>query len=189
VHALDRAAAAGAIPRRLPIWLTEFGIQSVPDPFVGVSLMRQNEYRAISEKIAVRNPRVVAFSQYLLQDDPPIPHVPKILAYGGFQSGLETDTGRVKPALSGFRLPLVAGAARRGVSLWGLVRPATGATQVQVQYSDGNGWHDAGTAATDAFGYWTKLGPAHPGRRWRVLWTAPDGTLFSSPAVRSYSGV
>jgi hypothetical protein len=188
-RALDRAAAAGAIPRRLPIWLTEFGIQSVPDPFVGVSLMRQNEYRAISEKIAARNPRVVAFSQYLLQDDPALPGVPKILAYGGFQSGLETASGAVKPALSGFRLPLVVGARKHGVSLWGLVRPATGPTQARVQYNDGNGWRDAGTVTTDALGYWAMNEASRVGRRWRVLWTAPDGTVYSCPAVRSYVGV
>lgn len=188
-RALDRAAAAGAIPRRTPIWLTEFGIQSVPDPFVGVSLMRQNEYRAISEKIAWRNPRVASFSQYLLRDDLPIPHVPRILRYGGFESGLETSSGVVKPSLSGFRLPLVARAGRRTISLWGLVRPASGPTTVQIQLNDGNGWRDGGSAQTDALGYWSATAPARVGRRWRVVWTAPDGTQFSCPAVRSYLGV
>ena len=186
VRALDRAAAAGAIPRRTPIWLTEFGIQSVPDPFVGVSLMRQNEYRAISEKIAWRNPRVMSFSQYLLRDDLPIPHVPRILRYGGFESGLETSSGVVKPSLTGFRLPLVAGVRKRGISLWGLVRPAGGQTTVQIQFNDGNGWRDGGTATTDALGYWSATGPPRAGRRWRVTWTAPDGTRYACPAVRSY---
>ena len=50
--ALDRAGRTGAIPQRLPVWLTEFGIQSVPDPAFGVSFLRQAEYRAISERIA-----------------------------------------------------------------------------------------------------------------------------------------
>ena len=67
--ALDRAAKAGAITAHLPIYLTEFGIESTPDPVRGVSLQRQSEYRAISERIAYDNPRVVAFSQYLLRDD------------------------------------------------------------------------------------------------------------------------
>ena len=36
------------------------------------SLQRQAEYRSISEQIAYDNPRVAAFSQYLLTDDAPI---------------------------------------------------------------------------------------------------------------------
>ena len=32
-----RGAARGRIPRHMPIWLTEFGIQSKPDPLLGVS--------------------------------------------------------------------------------------------------------------------------------------------------------
>ena len=35
--AVDRAGRAGAINRGLPVWLTEFGIQSQPDPQYGVS--------------------------------------------------------------------------------------------------------------------------------------------------------
>jgi hypothetical protein len=185
-RALDRAGLAGAIPRRLPVWLTEFGIQSVPDPLVGVSLMRQAEYRSISERIAERNPRVVAFSQYLLRDDLPVPGVPRIARYSGFESGLETSAGQPKPSLDAFRLPLVATPAKHGVALWGLVRPATGPTQVQVQYNDGNGWRAAVTASTDAAGYWSARGPGRAGRRWRVLWTAPDGTAYAGPATRSY---
>ena len=69
--ALDRAANAGAVPRGLPIWLTEFGIQSFPDDIQGVPLARQPEYQAISERIARSNDRVASFSQYLLRDDPP----------------------------------------------------------------------------------------------------------------------
>ena len=30
VKALDRAASAGALPRRLPIYVSEFGVQSYP---------------------------------------------------------------------------------------------------------------------------------------------------------------
>jgi hypothetical protein len=70
--ALDRAARTGNIARRLPIWLTEFGVQSTPDRFAGVSLSKQTEYRAIGERLSYSTSRVVAFSQYLLTDDPPV---------------------------------------------------------------------------------------------------------------------
>src|SRR5207244_469422 len=66
VNALDRAARAGALPAQLPVYLTEFGIQSTPDKISGVSFARQAAYLAIAEHIAYVNPRVVAFSQYLL---------------------------------------------------------------------------------------------------------------------------
>ena len=75
--ALDRARAAGALTKRLPIHLTEFGIQSTPDTTSGVSLAKQVEYRAIAERIAFDNPRVVSFSQYLLRDSDPGPSGPQ----------------------------------------------------------------------------------------------------------------
>ncbi len=108
VTALDKAAKAGVVTKKLPIYLTEFGIQSVPDPFFGVSLQRQAEYRSYSERIAYDNSRVAAFSQYLLTDDLPRADVPESQKYGGFESGLRTTGGKAKPALDGFRLPLVA---------------------------------------------------------------------------------
>ena len=62
-------ARAGRTPSPVNLYLTEFGVQSEPDPISGVSDSRQSEYRAIGEWIAYRNPRVRAFSQYLMRDD------------------------------------------------------------------------------------------------------------------------
>ena len=53
--------------------------------------------------MAYVNPRVAAFSQYLLSDDPPRSEGYK---YGGFESGLRSADGKTKPAYEGFRLPL-----------------------------------------------------------------------------------
>ena len=116
VTALNRAAAARAIRPDLPIYVTEFGIQSYPNHTLGVPLAQQAEFQAISEKIAWANPRVSSFDQYLLRDDPP---------ENGFQSGLESYKGVVKPVYGGFRIPLVVTRTPTGVSFWGLVRPAT----------------------------------------------------------------
>ena len=70
-RALDLAAArARRSPSRLPIYLTEFGVQSKPNRFLGVSVAQQAEFDAIAEQIAWSNARVAAFSQYLLVDDP-----------------------------------------------------------------------------------------------------------------------
>ena len=135
--ALDRAAKAGAITGHLRLYLTEFGIESTPDPVRGVSLQRQSEYRAISERIAYGNPRVVAFSQYLLRDDSPKAGVPLLARYPGFETGLFTYKGKHKPAYDGFRLPLAVRQSGSKVSLWGLVRPATGATTARIEFRSG----------------------------------------------------
>ena len=55
-RALDRAGRARAVRRGLGMYLTEFGIQSRPDPYVGVSETKQAEYRSIAERIAVAQP-------------------------------------------------------------------------------------------------------------------------------------
>jgi hypothetical protein len=189
VTALDKAAAAGAVTKKLPIYLTEFGIQSVPDPFFGVSLQRQAEYRSYSERIAYYTARVAAFSQYLLTDDLPRAGVPASQKYSGFESGLRTTGGKAKPALDGFRLPLVAkkskGSAK--VALWGLARPAKGSTKVIVQQRDGSAsWKTIKTVTTDGHGYWTSsasLGGAK--REWRVEWTDAQGKQWSGPGTRA----
>ena len=72
-RALDYYGRKGRIRRAMPVYLTEFGIQSKPDPYIGVSYQQQAEFRSISEWIAWRNPRVAAFSQYLMRDDDPAP--------------------------------------------------------------------------------------------------------------------
>jgi hypothetical protein len=185
-HALDRAARAGRISKHLPIWLTEFGIQSKPDPLLGVSLARQAEYQAISERIAYNNPRVVTFSQYLLRDDLPRSG-PRLARYGGFESGLMTSSGKPKPSLSSFRLPLAAKRHGSRASLWGLIRPAGGVTRADVLVADPKQpFHKLRTITTNASGYWTLETSYRAGRRFRVEWTAADGTVFRGPPIRAY---
>jgi hypothetical protein len=185
-RALDRAARAGRIKKHMPIWLTEFGIQSKPDPLLGVSLARQAEYQAISERIAYDNPRVAAFSQYLLRDDLPR-RGPRLSRYSGFESGLMTSSGKPKPSMQSFRLPLAA--KRRGsrVSLWGLVRPATGRTTAVVLFADRHRkLHKLRTVHTNSHGYFRARTRYRKGRRFRLQWTAPDGTIFRGPPIRIY---
>ena len=185
---LTRALDRYSHHKHLPVYLTEFGIQSKPDPFVGVSPLRQAEYRSISERIAYRNPRVRAFSQYLMRDDKPRKG-PAIVRYSGFESGLRYANGRQKPSYAGFRLALVADhTSSRSVNLWGLVRPAGGATSVTIQYRDRTHttWTQLKALNTDPRGYFkltTRFGST---RVFRVLWTAPSGAKYSSPTTHSY---
>jgi hypothetical protein len=189
-RAVDRAGRAGAIPKGLPIWLTEFGIQSTPDPLYGVSEQQQAEYRAISERIAYDNPRVKAFSQYLLRDDDPIKGVPKLARYGGFESGLRTAGGKAKTSLGAFRLPLVVRhlGARRA-SLWGLVRPATGATTAVLEYRDGRrgAFRTLQNVTTGATGYFSVVVAYRKGRQYRLTWTPAGGAARHGGPTRAYS--
>jgi hypothetical protein len=186
--ALARAGRAGAVRKGLPIWLTEFGIQSFPDRVYGVSQTTQAEYRAISERIAYNNPRVVSFSQYLMRDDEPIPGVPALQRYGGFESGLRTSGGTAKLAYDAFRLPLVAIAGHARTTLWGVVRPATGRTRVSIDYAvaGSSRWHVLKHDGTDARGVWTTTTARRSDRRYRVRWTAPDGARYAGPLTRAH---
>lgn len=180
VKALDRAAAARALPRRLPVYVTEFGVQSFPDRISGVPLAVQSDFRSLAEYMAYRNPRIASFSQYLLRDDQTLNG-----ATGRFESGLFLFKGDVpKPALQSFRLPLVViprGAA--SATLWGFVRPAHGAGgSLTVQFADrGRSFTTLGTQRYAGSGYWTRHVADRKGRAWRVVWTAPDGTVYTGP--------
>jgi hypothetical protein len=181
--ALDRAANAGALPKALPIWLTEFGIQSSPDDIQGVSLARQAEYQAISERIARSNLRVAAYSQYLLRDD--LPTGPD--QFGGFESGLRFADGKAKPSLNAWRLPLAVRREGSKVSIWGRVRPTTVPATAELQYRQGSGgWRALQNVQTDAKGSFTVRGAYRSGRTWRLRWTAPDGTVRTGAPIRAY---
>jgi hypothetical protein len=179
-RALDRATRAGAFRRRsrMPVWVTEFGIQSTPDRYFGVSLAKQVEYRAIAERMAWFNPRVRAFSQYLLRDDRPVEGETGRSRYGGFESGLRFATGREKPSLSAFRLTVAAvRTGRSRVSLWGVVRPARGPVTATVLYGDRGSrrFRRLRRVRTDARGYFTLRTRYRPGRRYRLQWGRDQG--------------
>ncbi|MDX6688668.1 MAG: hypothetical protein QOG15_125 [Solirubrobacteraceae bacterium] len=167
--ALDRATKAKALTKRLPIYLTEFGTQSLPDDQQGVSLANQVKFRAIAERIAYDSPRVVAFSQYLLTDSDPTG--PK--QYGGFESGLRFADGKPKPSLGAFPLPLaVQRVGAKGVSIWGLVRPATGVTTATVTYKDkgSSTYKKLRDVTTNSRGYLQFSASYRSGRRWNLTW-------------------
>jgi hypothetical protein len=183
VRALDRAARSRNVRRRLPIYLTEFGIQSRPDPHYGVSETRQAEWRSIGERIAWGRGRVRAISQYLMRDDLPREGRDR---YGGFESGLRYADGERKRAYNGFRLPLVARRDGRRVRLWGLVRPADGRTRVEIRYRNRGSrkWRRLKRDRTDRRGYWRTTTRHRRGRSYHVRWTAPDGDRFRGPRTR-----
>ena len=186
--ALAKAERAGALSKDQGIYITEFGVQSEPDPNVGVSEPTQAEHRSIAERIAAQNPRVRSFAQYLMRDDFPRENLPESRRYSGFESGLRTSSGERKLAYEGFRLPLVALRGRARTSLWGLVRPAAGATSVVIEYRDGGGaWRRLKARTTSERGTWSTTTSLRASRRYRVRWAAPDGTEHVGPSTRSYA--
>jgi hypothetical protein len=183
IHALDRAGRARAIRRRLPIYLTEFGIQSKPDPVYGVSQMRQEEYRAIGERIAWGRGRVRAISQYLMRDDLPRKGRNR---YGGFESGLRFYGGRPKLAYRGFRLPLVARRTGGRVRIWGHARPHDGHERVAIEYRDRRGrWRHLKSDRTGRSGYWATTTRYRRGRVYRVRWRSPTGARLAGSPTRA----
>jgi hypothetical protein len=178
-NALSLAARAHAIPSHVPMYLNEFGVESVPN-HLGVSYSQQVEYDAISEKISWENPGVLAFSQYLLQDEG---------AHGGlsgYRTGLLTIGGGRKPLYYAFPLPLVVSRTGSGYSLWGEVRPAESSTKVKVlvQTPGSRSFRTLKTVKTDSRGYW-RLHSSTPGLHWRVSWRSPTGVAYNGPAVGS----
>ena len=184
--ALNRAGKAGAITRGLGIYLTEFGIQSTPDP-LGVSLTQQAEYNAIAEHMAFVNTRVRSFSQYLLGDDKPRKARSRVERYGGFESGLRRANGKAKPSYDAFRLPLAAEAYGPSDVLWGRVRPSATKTQVTILASrrKGKPFKPLRTVQTNTRGVYGLRAKHHDKQRYRVQWTAPDGKVWRGPPIRA----
>lgn len=150
---LDRLLQAYGSRKRYPIWNTEFGYltsppkrDNQPDAFghkyPWISQQTAAYYLNWAEYISWRDPRLMSFFQYLLQD--PLP-ANKATYWGGFASGLLNYNGTPKPGYGAWRMPLYlpVTSTRKGQSLevWGCPRPArfaaldTGAPQaVQIQF-------------------------------------------------------
>ncbi len=164
-------------------------MQSKPNRYLGVSVAQQAEYDAIAEQIAWSNGRVVAFSQYLLKDDP-LGGKPGASVNGGtigFQTGLEYISGAPKPLYAAWPVPLVVSKSGSGYSLWGLVRPTAGATKVTVlvQPKGSRKYKTLKTVATNSLGYWT-LRSSTRGAHWRVRWVSPTGVKYEGPAIAAH---
>jgi hypothetical protein len=188
-NALNAAAHTHAIPGGVPIYLTEFGVQSVPNRELGVSLARQAQFDAIDERIAWSNPRVAAFSQYLLKDDPLGGKAGSSVNGGtiGFQTGLETVSGRPKPLYSSWPLPLTVSKHGHGFSLWGLVRPTLGSTKatILVKRKGAHKYKTLKTVTTNALGYWS-FSSSTQGTAWRVRWVSPAGVKYEGAPIAAY---
>jgi len=178
-QALNKARAAGAVTRRLPIYVTEYGIESVPDRKFGVSQLRQAEFIGISEYLMYLNGRIRTFGQYLMQDD-------KGNAQINFQTGLRFASGAEKVAYDAFPMALVAQRAteeKKKVRIWGHVRPANSSVLVTIRAKPGG---VVKRIRTNASGYFQFRAPFREGRRYSASTRLLDGTELTGPFVRVY---
>jgi hypothetical protein len=179
----------------LPVYLTEFGFQTLPpDPF-GLPPNRQADFINQSEFAVYGNPRVRSYSQFLLVDDGPDTRFPpsSFFYWNNFQTGLVWGPssgleGRLKPAFSAFKVPIFVPLtkSRRAATfrVWGAVRPAPNGTfqSASIQFRGRSGpFKQIKLATTTNFrGYIdTKVRITQTGQL-RIAWTDPGGTtLFS----------
>ena len=77
------------------LWITEYGYQTNPPDktIFGISWAKQAQYMKQAYAMARKNPRIDMMLWFLVSDEPSI---------GGWQSGLETVTGKKKPAWNAF---------------------------------------------------------------------------------------
>ena len=158
---------------RTRIWLTELGYQTnPPDRILGVRWGTQARDVAEAQRRAYLASRVDVLIQYLVRDEQ---------STAAWQSGLETATGRPKPALQSFTLPLVQ-VSRRGSTtrVWGQVRPGDGARPYVLERFVGGSWTQVAQAQTTARGFLTRAVRATHGDRLRIV---DPSTGMASPTL------
>jgi hypothetical protein len=179
--ALDRIQRVYGSSRRLPLYLTEYGVETDPPRAdVGVSPALQAAYLNEAEYIAWRNPRVRTLSQYLLQDAAPLGHA----TVSSFATGLIYTDGVHKPSYAAYRLPIwlpaTSGNSGNGLEVWGCVRPAKRYATVPPVEIQLDGKTVQSVPITDPEGYFdVRLSFKHGGTV-RLAWPTPGGpTIYS----------
>jgi hypothetical protein len=176
---INRAAHQRRIPGRLPIYSTEFGVQtSPPDRFAGTSLGNQAKWINQADWIAWRNGRIRSVAQYEMRDE---------RSLGAFQTGLRFRSGKAKPGLAAYRLPLWVVGRGRSTKVWLQVRPQarlTARQTVTIQYRSKRSrkWHTAATKTVNARGYFYGT-LRRKAAYWRFTWSGKKSRT-AKPAPR-----
>lgn len=162
---------------RTRIWLTEYGYNSKPpSKWLGVSNALQARYVAEAALRAYLAPRVDLLIHFLVRDEP------NALKW---TSGFFTSSGRMKPSFAAFPLPL-AQVSRRGTraTLWGQVRPRSGAQPYRLQvYRSGHWRWVGGTRLTTRAGFLRRIVTAGAGTRMRI-WSPRDRRYSIALTIR-----
>jgi hypothetical protein len=191
---LDRVFATYGIRRQLPLYLTEYGYETnPPDPFRGVSPVRQAAYLDQAQYMAWRDARVRAFAQFLLYDSPPDPANTRgsVGYWSTLQTGLLNVGGAPKPSLAAYGLPIFIPDPfpKPGSSMlvWGMLRaaPNAGRQQATIEYRPARGpFQRLATATTsDPSGFLTTHVKPPGSGLIRVAWRPPRGAVMYSRSV------
>ena len=157
---LDALGRRGKLPRKLPLWITEFGYQtSPPDPFFGVRLKRAAAFMDVSEFLAVRDPRIASYSQYTIKDDPPRRDGRPFSRWSTWQSGLRFENGKAKPYVYGaFRLPfLVRSLGPDVIELFGGGRTGAGPVATIEAKAPGGRYRSIASVPVNENGYFRQI--------------------------------
>jgi Divergent InlB B-repeat domain len=173
-------------PRKLPVYLTEFGVTTrPPDRKFGVPLGRQAEYLNLVDFLAFKRPWIKSVSQFQLVDDT------GLAERGTFQTGLIFRTGVAKPSFQAYRIPIFVLRRRAGVTVFGQIRPIRAGTarpKIGIQNRQrGKDWRTVTTRRTNSRGYVLVKLKRRTGS-WRLRWVEPDGTISFSRGSASVPG-
>jgi hypothetical protein len=198
--ALDRIAKTRRVKRGLPIYSTEFGIQTDPPDCVGFGapIDKQAEILNEAEYDSYISRRVKTYSQYLLIDDPILTQFQPGTneRYGRYQTGLLWGQNAVRcespgvhfqyaarkqPTFNAFQTPIYVRklALNSGVQVFGRARPR-GRTPTQIEILHSNRVVRRVTAA----GYFLVTLRGSSRGNWQLRWT--DGvTTYLSRAAKA----
>jgi hypothetical protein len=168
-------------PKR--IWLTEYGYQtSPPDQWLGVTWAQQAHYVAEAALRVWKAPRVDMLINFMYRDDAD----DDAGFQAGWQSGFYSASGRAKPSLLAFTLPL-AQVSRAGsrTTVWGQVRPRSGPQSYRLQVLRSGSWHWIGpTQRTGANGSFARTVGTAAGERLR-FWSPADHEFSLTLTIRA----
>jgi hypothetical protein len=193
--ALDRIAKTRRVRKGLPIYSTEFGIQTDPPDCVGFGapINRQAAIINEAEYDSYVSRRVKTYSQYLLIDDPVLTQFEPGTneRYGRYQTGLLWGNNAVRcespgvrflygtpkePTFDAFQTPVYVRKLKgnRGVQVFGRARPrGRVAQQIDILHSG------RVVASVTASGYFLKTLRGSSAGKWQLRWTL-DGKTFQS---------
>jgi hypothetical protein len=162
---------------RTRIWLTEYAYNSKPPSrWLGVSNALQARYVGEAALRAYLAPRVDLLIHFLVRDEPNASR---------WTSGFYTIRGKLKPSFNAYALPF-AEVSRRGTrtTVWGQVRPRTGAQPYRLQQWRAGHWRwIGGTRLTTRAGYLRRVVTAGRGAKLRI-WSPRDRRYSAIVTIR-----
>jgi cellulase (glycosyl hydrolase family 5) len=173
---LNRGAHQRRIRGHMPIYLTEYGFQtSPPDRLAGVRPSTAARWLNESSWIAYNVGRIKSVAQYELYDE---------RDRGAFQTGLRYLSGRAKPGLAAYRLPIWVVRRHHRTTIWGQARAGGTRDRVEVRYQRKRGahWRHVRTLRPNSRGF-IRLRVRRGGYRWRLYWRDAAGHLHARSRV------